>query len=265
MRELMWALLLVGCPSPVADGPPVPDAALQLPDRPPPWPERGAPLVEAEVVFPEGFGTRRVFLDPGHGVGDNVGAETVGCALEEEVNLEVALDLARRLEAMGHFEVRLARTTVKGPAYPQRVEDAQTWGADVLLSLHTDWRGEPWRWKSAPDRTCQRNDAVPLVEGRRVLARSLAQQMAEAGMTPYDGFLYGDRYEPDEVPGVFLDRRRLYMLHQPQMPSAIIETHHGLHLDEWSRWREDPTRAVFATAVAAALVELVEATGDPAP
>jgi len=274
----MWALLLVGCTAPVAVGPPAPDAALQLPDRPPPWPERGAPLTEAEVVFPDGFGTRRVFLDPGHGVGDNVGAETVGCVLEEVVNLEVAQDLARRLEAMGHFEVRLARSTVEGPTYPQRVEDAGAWGADVLLSLHTDWRGEPWLWDAGPDRQCWRNDAEPgfsvlwsdlgdtaLVEGRRVLARSLARGMADAGMLAYDGALYGDRYELDEVPGAFLDRRGLLMLRRPQMPSVIIETHHGLHLDEWSRWQEEMTRAAFAGAVAAALVELSEASDDPTP
>jgi len=274
----MWTLLLVGCGGPVVYGPPDADTSLQLPEQPAPWPERGAPLVEVEVAYPEGFGTRRIFLDPGHGVGDNVGAETVGCVLEEDVNLEVARDLADRLEATGHFEVRLARASNDGPAYSRRVEDAGAWGADALLSIHTDWRGEPWLWDAGSGRQCWRNDAdpgftvlwsedgtPPLVEGRRTLARSLAREMARAGIRPYDGVEYGDRYETDEVPGVFVDHRGLLMLRRPDMPSAIVETHHGLHLEEWSRWREEGTRAAFASAVASALVASLAPAGDPSP
>jgi len=78
--------------------------------------------------------------------------------------------------------------------------------------------------------------------------------MAGAGFLPYGGADYAGLYDLDPVPGVFLDRRVLYMLRRPTMPSVILETHHGLDAEERARWEEERTREAFADAVAAALL-----------
>ena len=84
--------------------------------------------------------------------------------------------------------------------------------------------------------------------------------MREAGFWPYRGGEYAGLYEHDaEQPGVFVDRhapaQRIFVLRRPSMPSALIETHHALDPREAERWSEPHTLDVFASAVAAALVD----------
>jgi hypothetical protein len=55
------------------------------------------------VEFPRGFGRRRIYLDAGHGAQGNEGNSSVVCAPEASFTLRVAQELARRLEATGHF------------------------------------------------------------------------------------------------------------------------------------------------------------------
>lgn len=236
---------------------------------PPKYPARGA-LSRLDVSFPKNFGKRRIYLDAGHGHPGNEGASTAFCEREEDVVLRIARGVAAHLEASGHFIVRLSRNGTDGPYYDRRLRDAERFRADVLLSIHLDARG----WASlepppdAPELACPRNDEQPgfgvllsdrrggpLVERRLKLARSLASRLAQVGLPPYDGYDYGTLYELDPTPGVFLDRRGLFMLRRPAIPSVIIETHHGLHLDEALRWKEPETIEAFASAVAAALVD----------
>jgi N-acetylmuramoyl-L-alanine amidase len=207
---------------------------------------------------------RRVFIDPGHGYPGNEGATTMLCEKEEEVVLEIARELASYLSDRGGFEVALARTSSVGPTYDRRLEAAAKFRADVLISIHLDARGE-----AALDGGCPRNDAQPgfgvlfsdrgskrLVKKRRTLSRSLADALSARGFLAYDGFDYGSLYELDPTPGVFIDRRGLFMLRRPAMPSVIIETHHGLSAEERRKWRDPETRTAFAEAVRVGLDDL---------
>jgi N-acetylmuramoyl-L-alanine amidase len=236
----------------------------------PAYPERGAELVHLETAFPKRFGKKRIYLDAGHGTTANEGATTALCDKEQDVVLAIANALKIALESTGRFDVRLSRTTSVGPSYEDRVRTAERFHADALISLHLDARGEADTLSRPKGQIAFRNDAESgfgilrsdrgsssIVARRRDLARALARRMMEVGFPAYDGEDYGGLYTNDPVPGVFIDRRSLFMLRRPRIPSVIIETHHGLYLNETERWREPATLTAFGEAVSAALVDFL--------
>ncbi len=295
----MWVLLLTGgllaagCaeqaqaapasePSPALAAPVSP--APPDPVAPPRWPAANAPLTVARVEFPKGFGKKRIYLDAGHGAPGNAGNTSVTCEAEESFTLRVAEDLAKRLEATGHFRVKLSRKSEQRPTYQDRLAEAERWKADLFVSLHSDARGEASWWMASADQWCLRNDAAPgysvlyaddipepLLSRRLALARALAKRMGDAGFHPYGGEDYVGLYDSDsEQPGTFVSRhqpgQRIFVLRMPPMPSVIIETHHALDLEEEKRWREERTLQAFAAAVARGLVDaLATPTSAPPP
>jgi N-acetylmuramoyl-L-alanine amidase len=92
---------------------------------------------------------QRIIIDPGHG-GVDPGAAGPGGALEKDINLQVALKLAKFLRQAG-AEVRLIReddrdfsTSPKGFAQKKqedlkaRAEMINQAGGDILISIHTN-------------------------------------------------------------------------------------------------------------------------------
>jgi len=82
----------------------------------------------------------RIFIDPGHG-GSDSGAVANGL---DDKNL--TLDIAVRLRAilLGEYrgvEVRLSRETDTTVSLKQRVQMANSWGADYFLSIHINAGG----------------------------------------------------------------------------------------------------------------------------
>lgn len=244
----MWALLLLAAPFPATD-------ALLLP---PPL-----PISKQRKL--------KVLLDPGHGAPDNLGAQTLFCEHEATSMLALAKNVAAHLEATERFLVRLTRTSSLGPSYGARVRQAQRWPADVLVSLHLDARGQVEPWSPQPNQLCWRSNQQPgfavlvsdevggvLGRQRLHLARNIAAQMIRTGFLAYDGFDYGGLFEAGPAPGVFLDRRKLYLLRKPNLPSVIVETHHGLHPQDHARWQEPATQAAFARALAVALIQMLQ-------
>lgn len=239
----------------------------------PRWPAPGAPLEAKALELPRGFGLRRVYLDAGHGAAGNVGVASVACELEQDFTLRVAEDLARRLEATGHFRVMVSRRAGEAVSYPERLQAAARFKADAILSLHADARGMATAWQPEAGTWCWRQDATPgfavlysdrgepvLRARRRTLGQAMARHLAASGLLAYDGVDYGGLYLEDEAqPGAFVDRRFLYLLKRPAAPSVIVETHHFLDFEEAARWREERTLEVFAAAVAAGLVEALSA------
>ena len=263
---MRFVFLLVCC-SVFTEPPTVEVSHPAVEDVPEPvWPEAGAPLRAINPVAHPLDRPIRVYLDPGHGTGTNTGNRGARCQDEEVTTLELVDDLKQRLTALGGFEVRSGRPAGVRSTYAQRVEEANAWQADVLLSIHTDARGELESWSPIPGWPCHRSDgsegfailvsdegAEELASSRASLAAALATQMQRAGFPPYDGVDYGDLYDTGAEPGSFLDRRGLLMLRRPQMPSVIIEVHHAYNLEEVRRWDEQATREAFALAAATAL------------
>ncbi len=237
-------------------------------------PDPLGPLSPLGFVFPPAFGVRRIFLDPGHGAKNNTGNVSCFCRDEQEFTLEVASALSDRLKATGHFEVALGRESLSPVDYHARVDAAEAFGAEVFLSLHSDIRGQTGElWRPFGDKECVVSLNAPgfsilwsdegesnLVLRRHHVARSLGKRMSSAGFLPYSGIEYAGLYEHDAVQaGVFVDRhapeQRIFVLRRPRMPSALIETHHALDPREARRWAEPKTFDVFASAVAASLVD----------
>ena len=86
---------------------------------------------------------RRVLIDPGHGGQDGGG---MGVAQRPEKELALTASLALRdalLVADPTLEVRLTRETDAYPELRERAHLAETWEADVLLSVHYNWAANP--------------------------------------------------------------------------------------------------------------------------
>lgn len=264
-----------------------PESSMPLPGSPPSWPQVRAPLAAPLASFPKWVRKRRIYIDAGHGAPGNSGGSSALCEDEEAFTLAVAEDLARRLGATGELEVRVSREGEARPRYQARVREAQSWGADVLLSIHEDMRGWATYWEPHPGKRCLREGVSPgfavlwsdsgdaaAAAGRHGLALRISGRMQEAGFLAYDGWDYEGLYEADGVePGVFVDRHapggRIYILRRPAMPSVIIETHNGLDVDEVARWREERTLEAFGASVAAALADFLSspppASAAPSP
>jgi N-acetylmuramoyl-L-alanine amidase len=231
------------------------------------WPSAAARLEPPATTAPAHFGRRRVFVDPGHGAADNSGNLSSSCQLEQDFTLDLAQDLARRLEASSHFEVLLSRSGSALVAYADRVRAADSWRAEAFVSLHSDVRGPAGTGscpqnRSAPGFSVLWSDEGPLGRERLELGRAVARRMLQAGFVAYDGGEYREQYEADaRQAGVFVDRHaldtRIFVLRQPTMPSVIVETHNARDDREAERWNEQATREAFAAAVAAALVDVL--------
>lgn len=87
----------------------------------------------------------KIYIDQGHNpLNPNAGAEGNGLR-EQDLVYRIGIDLAELLRANGNFEVRLSRPTPdtqigtsNSSSLRLRVEDANSWGADYFLSLHTN-------------------------------------------------------------------------------------------------------------------------------
>ncbi len=282
LPSVILACVACGADSPIQDfrpsGAPAqpsaePDGSMPPLGPPPSWPQIRAPLAAPLASFPRWTRKRRVYIDAGHGAPGNSGGSSAFCEAEEAFTLAVAEDLARRLAATQKLEVRVSREGEARPRYQARVREAQSWGADVFLSIHEDMRGWAAYWEPDPGKRCLREDVSPgfavlwsdsgdgeAAASRHGLALRISERMQEAGFLAYDGWDYEGLYEADGAePGVFVDRHepggRIYVLRRPAMPSVIIETHNGLDVDEVARWKEERTLEAFGASVAAALAD----------
>ena len=87
----------------------------------------------------------KIYIDQGHNpLNPNAGAEGNGLR-EQDIVYAVGIELAERLRANPNFEVRLSRPTPdtqigtsNTTSLRRRVEDANAWGADYFVSIHTN-------------------------------------------------------------------------------------------------------------------------------
>ena len=87
----------------------------------------------------------KIYIDQGHNpVNPNAGAEGNGLR-EQDITYRIGQLLADRLRRSGNYEVRLSRPTPdtqigtsNASSLRLRVQDANSWGADYFISLHTN-------------------------------------------------------------------------------------------------------------------------------
>lgn len=150
----------------------------------------------------------RVYVDQGHNpVNPNAGAEGNGLR-EQNVVFEIGRLLAERLNADPNFEARLSRPTIDtqlgtstSTSLSTRVNEANRWGADYFLSLHTN------------------ASELPEATGSEAFAYSRGSAGFELG----EDILFRLN-ETTGLPnrGVFA-RPSLYVLRRTQMPAVLLE------------------------------------------
>ena len=150
----------------------------------------------------------RIYIDQGHNPEPpNTGA--VGNGLrEQDITYRVGQELAALLRANGNFDVRLSRPTPdtqigtsNASSLALRVADANTWGADYFISIHTNAAESP-----------QANGSEQLVYRTVGTAYQLAEQIATS-LAATTGL---------RNRGV-IARPGLYVLRRTAMPAVLSE------------------------------------------
>ena len=92
----------------------------------------------------------KIYIDQGHNPQNpNAGAEGNGLR-EQDIVFRVGTELAELLRRNGNFDVRLSRPsadtqigTSNSTSLRLRVADANEWGADYFISIHTNAAESP--------------------------------------------------------------------------------------------------------------------------
>ena len=150
----------------------------------------------------------RIYIDQGHNpVNPNAGAEGNGLR-EQNITYRIGVELAELLEADPDFEVRLSRPTAQtqlgnslNSSLRARVQDANSWGADYFISLHTN-----------ASEIASATGTEAFVYARQGRAYGLAQDIVQS-VTDVTGL-------PDR--GTFV-RSGLYVLRKTSMPAVLLE------------------------------------------
>lgn len=83
----------------------------------------------------------KLFLDPGHGGRDS--GYVNGTLVESELVYDLALEIRNIfLDEYVEIQIYLSRSKDESPRAEERIEKANRWGADLILSLHTDFNTE---------------------------------------------------------------------------------------------------------------------------
>ena len=150
----------------------------------------------------------KIYIDQGHNpLNPNAGAEGNGYR-EQDIVYRIGVELARLLRQDSSFEVRLSRPdpntqlgSSNSTSLRLRVEDANAWGADYFISLHTN---------------ASSNSAATGSEAFAFSRPSPAFSLGEAllvGLTNATGL----RNRGMKV------RTNLYVLRKTQMPAVLVE------------------------------------------
>ena len=151
----------------------------------------------------------KVYIDQGHNPsGFNTGAEGNGF-FEQDITYSIGVLLYELLSANPEFEVRLSRpteSTVLGfnnsSSLTERVREANSWGADIFISLHTN---------AAPNSNAKGSEAL-VYDMDSTVAVGLAEDiLRELNLTT------GLRNR-----GI-VERPGLYVLKRTNMPAVLVE------------------------------------------
>ena len=150
----------------------------------------------------------KIYVDQGHNpINPNAGAEGNGLR-EQNITYRIGQELATLLRADPNFEVRLSRPSADtqlgnslSSSLQARVSEANAWGADYFISLHTN---------ASEIRSATGTEAF--VYSRAGRAYPLAEDIVR-GVTDVTGL-------PNR--GTFV-RSGLYVLRKTAMPAVLLE------------------------------------------
>lgn len=147
-------------------------------------------------------GAGLVVIDPGHGGTDN--GSSINGVYEQEINLEIALLLAERLEEAGIDTLLLRKDNDTSLSLDERVETAERAGADIYVSIHQNF----YEGKDASVAGMETWFSGKLEDSGR-LARLVQEKTAEKTGANNRGVI---------------ESEELYVLREISIPACLIET-----------------------------------------
>ena len=184
----------------------------------------------------------KIYVDQGHNpVNPNAGAEGNGLR-EQDLVYTIGQELADRLRADPDFEVRLSRPTrdtllgtTNATSLAARVSEANRWGADYFISLHTNAASSP---------SAGGSEAYVYARG-----------------TPAFGFAEDILTNLTDITGLrdrgVQARPGLYVLRKTQMPATLVELGFITNPRDAALMRDEP--GVFAEGIYRGIKEYVGA------
>lgn len=118
---------------------------------------RSAPRIQppqpTESIQQRWGGRPVIIIDPGHGGVDSgtISPRRINgnAILEKDVNLLIARQVTRRLQATGQFDVYMTRTEDVHMTLEERVDFAREHGGSMFVSIHANDAGNPQRYDVA--------------------------------------------------------------------------------------------------------------------
>lgn len=180
----------------------------------------------------------RIYIDQGHNPqSPNAGAEGNGLR-EQDIVFRIGVELKRLLDADPDFVARLSRPTAEtqlgtsnATSLRARVDDANTWGADLFLSLHCN--SSAITAASGSEALVFRRDSTAYT-----IAEVLLRTLTEATGLRNRGVLI---------------RPGLYVLRRTAMPAVLLELGFISNPSDAALLRDNPT--LFAQGIYNGLVE----------
>lgn len=182
---------------------------------------------------------KRIVIDPGHGGLDRgvVGRGPEGDVAEADVVWDVATLLEDRMTATG-METLLTRPRGSGPADVERAALANSWGADLVLSLHADaHRG------SQAQGVATFHFGTP--EGPSSSMGELLASYVQRELVARTGMLDGRTHA-----------RTWELLRRTRMPTVHVELGYLSHPDDLAQLADPRVRSTIADALLVAVKRL---------
>ncbi len=182
----------------------------------------------------------KIYIDQGHNPSaPNTGAEGNGLR-EQDITYDVGIRLANLLRQNSNFEVRLSRPTPQtqlgtsnASSLRARVNDANSWGADYFISIHTN---------ASTQSTA--NGTEVLVYTQPSTSAELAEDILE---------------ELTEITGLasrgVKSRPGLYVLRKTNMPAVLVELGFISNPSDAARMRDNP--GLFARGIYEGLLDFL--------
>ena len=180
----------------------------------------------------------KLYIDEGHNPsGFNTGAEGNGLR-EQDVTYAVGQELAALLRRSGNYQVRLSRNSPdevlgnsNASSLRTRVQDANAWGADYFISIHTN------------------GSTDPSAEGIEAYAYSRDSRAFGLGDDIVDSLVDATGFPRR---GMFV-RPGLYVLKKTNMPATLVEIGFISNAEEAALMRSNP--GLFARGIYNGIVE----------
>lgn len=182
----------------------------------------------------------KIYLDAGHG-GEDSGA--IGNGLrEKEVTLDLVIRIQRKLMKYPLALVKLSRTTDATKSLRMRTNEANSWGADLFLSLHCNAfngraRGyEDFIYSKLPSGSMTRN---------------------------YQAVLHDKVWRASGIPNRGKKQANFHVLRESNMPAILTENGFIDHPEDAKLMKQAVWRDKVATAHAEGIVEILNLKKAP--